>query len=526
MSFKKFILFVVSAFVFQSAGQEEPAAPATPRFDMMLAPTISVYAEEIQNCDVSDLSIGSVTDVKEICQALVDSPICEEIDPDYKMNCNRIYYDPAGALYENPDNPDKKWFPAAGQYEVAHDNFVGVSAPWNCLKGVAVGAADVVTFLAVMVAGAVMIPVGLVWENSMSESMYESMRSLGNYWMAEYDKEVLEGQSFSPLITSLGNIIGNSLSETYNEFACLNPEGKWKMICEVGFQAGTFVGLGGLGLLRATGKISTATLLAPITAVKKVGAVTKIPKKLGQMRRARRQAAATRRSQRQAAKTSKAKAKADAKASKAKAKADAKAGTAQSHSQSQAAKTAAGASAKQAETAAKQATEAAKQASSAAAASQGAAKQASSAAAASQGAAAAGARSASQEGAKRVTETLSTSFGTIGAGSAAGRTVGTSRAGQAGSAGGAGAKTGADAGAKASQAGGAGAGSSGAAATGQGAGKAGQAGSAGGAGAKTGADAGAKAGQGTGSQQPLISSSTNVQKAKQDRMRRRARRNK
>ena len=285
------VFLVVTLLVPIFAGSEEKSVP---NFDMMLRPTIEVYAEEVANCDVSDLDFSQgLVSVQNICQELMDSPICQDIDKQYRMDCSNIKLDPEERM-DFSDKPGDTRI-ASEEYELDHgaDTAMGegVSIVWNCLKGGGQFVANLFGALLSLVQGAAILTISSFTETEAEKELFDNFKGLKNYLATEIEKEELkteaEGRSSFPMVSALWNIIWDGIKTRYwKNFACLSAEGRNKLICEATTEiaaiAATGAFAGGTKVLGAAWN----TLKAPRAAIKTV--VDKNP--LGKAAKSRRRA--------------------------------------------------------------------------------------------------------------------------------------------------------------------------------------------------------------------------------------------
>ncbi len=242
------ILFIFSLFLPISKVYSEP------NFDMMVYPTIRSYAKEIGNCDVGDLTINSLGDVKNICKGLVESSVCEYINEDDLLDCSKLYQD------------------SSLEYELAHDYNPYGSVPWACLKGFGKGTVNVVqTILSglITIGG---VSYGLVEDNKIANNFYESLGILEGYYLDAYDEEILTGDSNFPVLSSLWRIMYNYFENEFTEFGCLNAHAKQKVICSFATEVGLSAVAGGFAfaIVKSPVKSVSAIVKSPFKVVSKI----------------------------------------------------------------------------------------------------------------------------------------------------------------------------------------------------------------------------------------------------------------
>ena len=290
-------VFVLAEEAIADTVQEEEKK--VPNFDMLLRPTIDVYASEVANCDVVDLDFSQgLTSVRNICQELMDSPVCEDIHKDYRMDCNDIYLDPENRADFTANKPGSTVV-AEAEYELSHGTggVVGdnLSVLWNCLKGHGQFWANLGEATLGLLQGAFYLTISSFTETEGEKELFDQFQGMKNLYAAEVEKEELktpaEGRSaFPPVITALWNIIWDGIKTRYwKNFACLSAQGRNKLICEAGTEilalgAGGFFA-GGKTLISAAWK----GIKTPRATVKAIANKNPLGKAAKQRRQARKQ---------------------------------------------------------------------------------------------------------------------------------------------------------------------------------------------------------------------------------------------
>lgn len=258
-----------------------------PNMDMMVMPTVSAYAKEIKKCDVNELDIGSLDDLKVICSALVESEVCKDIDPEYLLNCDDLYYD-SDEENLNPDvdlnDEDSKIMIPSGEYELHHEGSSAGSILQGCVEGLGYTARDiamaVIAILTTAAAGATELFTDAEW----SSGVLDQWKVAWLYLMEEQDRMEVEGDFVVPFLSPLISTIWNAVESEYAEFGCLNGQGKWSVMCQfigdaaflvltggfgVAVQSGALATKGALGIAGATVKGSAYVLASPFIVVSK-----------------------------------------------------------------------------------------------------------------------------------------------------------------------------------------------------------------------------------------------------------------
>ena len=252
--------FLLLAFVLPEAVQSEDVQvtqPENPEVDFYLKTTLDAYAK-LNNCDVSDLDTSSLSSLKGICQSVKDSPLCENIEPKYLLNCDNIFIH--GDQYFNLLHFGAVQVDDAGidiereSYKEGSVMLSSLGTSWDCLKGLGTGILDILGVALAILQGAAAGVTELFMDAEWSTEILNNIGSFGHYFMIEYDREVVKGESNFPMLAAVWNMIRNALAQEYAEFGCLSAEGKNKVVCQVVTDAAAIVVTGGAAAALGAGK--------------------------------------------------------------------------------------------------------------------------------------------------------------------------------------------------------------------------------------------------------------------------------
>ena len=227
----------------------------TPNFDMMLDPTIEVYASEIAHCDITDLDFSNgLNSIKGICQAVVESPLCANIHEDYRMDCENIYFDPTFTILalQYPKTVTVSERPEEYELSHGHDSRLSESFSvfWGCMKGGRQFTANIFRGLLAMVQIATHSLISGLKNTDNEKELSDHFTGMNNYVLTEFEKEEFKTDSPPRQPLDLWSIFLDTIQNKYKSFACLSAQGRNTLFCQMALEIGTAQATGGL-----TGKI-------------------------------------------------------------------------------------------------------------------------------------------------------------------------------------------------------------------------------------------------------------------------------
>ena len=157
------------------------------------------------------------------CKAFVSSDICKKVSPERRMNCNK---DIIPSITDSP------------------------SLIWNCLKGVGLGAADIIVMLAAILEGIFTFITSPIESSKHIVQAGKDLNQLQNYVNTGYMSELQNINKENPppdsnnnqmtaakavsekIFANLTKNVENFLAEKHREFYCLNNDNMMKMTCQ------------------------------------------------------------------------------------------------------------------------------------------------------------------------------------------------------------------------------------------------------------------------------------------------------
>ena len=233
-----------------------PVQAKTPNFDMMLRPTIEVYAKDIVHCDIESLDFSSgLNSIKGICQSVLESPLCANIHEDYRMDCENIYFDPTFPIFTIHYPRDIIVSERPEEYELGHGYDSRFSESFSvfrgCLKGGGQFTADIFSGLLALVQTATASLISGLKNTDNEKEISDHLSGVNSYAIAEFEQSKTKEKNAVPRQSlELWNIAVNRIQEKYKSFACLSAQGRNKLFCQMALEIAADKTTGGL-----TGKI-------------------------------------------------------------------------------------------------------------------------------------------------------------------------------------------------------------------------------------------------------------------------------
>ena len=219
-----------------------PVKAKIPNFDMMLNPTIEVYAKDIAHCDIENLDFShGLNSIKGICQSVVESPLCANIHEDYRMDCENIYFDPTFTILAIHYPKTITVSERPEEYELGHGYnsrfFEGFSVFWECLKGGGQFTADVFSSLLTMVQTATVSLISSLKNTYNEKEISAYLSGMNHYAMAEFEQpKTNENNAVPKQSLDLWNIAVETIQNKYKNFACLSAQGRNKLFCQMALE--------------------------------------------------------------------------------------------------------------------------------------------------------------------------------------------------------------------------------------------------------------------------------------------------
>ena len=249
-----------------------PVQAKTPNFDMMLSPTIEVYAKDIAHCDIESLDFSNgLNSVKGICKSVIESPLCADIHEDYRMDCENIYFDPTFIIFSINRPREIMVSQRLEEYELSHGHdsrvFESFSVFWSCLKGGRQFTDDFFNGLLTLVHTASSSLMSVFKNTDNEKELSDHLSGVDNYAAVEFEQPK-ESDSVPRQSLELWNIALNTIQDKYKSFACLSAQGRNQLFCRMALEIAANKATGGLAETIMAMDTSWKTLNAPNTQAK------------------------------------------------------------------------------------------------------------------------------------------------------------------------------------------------------------------------------------------------------------------
>ena len=226
-----FLIFTVLFGLFKSFCEEEkPEKRIYPDHEIVRA------YDKINNCSIGP-EITSLDQMKDICRALIESPLCQGFLKLNLKNCDNIRRTDLRYADEKPRAEDERWRANVFDYEdYNYEDNEGLSGKiLSCLLGGLFGMFQIVTgvgvLLSAVIESTILKPFDLP-DSTQLITLKESFGMLKNYYAVEYENAQLE-ESLTPMLKAMVGLLLKTWDANSYRYACLSSRGKVEHACTV-----------------------------------------------------------------------------------------------------------------------------------------------------------------------------------------------------------------------------------------------------------------------------------------------------